>query len=59
MIGISTDLLFPPQEQAFIAQHIPEGKFIVIESLYGHDGFLLEFAQIDTAIRKFLNEVDV
>ena len=58
VIGISTDLLFPPQEQAFIAQHIPEGKFIVIESLYGHDGFLLEFAQIDTAIRKFLKEVD-
>jgi len=55
-IGISTDLLFPVQEQAFIAEHIHNGQFVVIESLYGHDGFLLEYEQIEKAIRNFVGE---
>ena len=54
VIGISSDILFPTHEQEFVAQHIPDAKCVIIESLYGHDGFLLEFAQIENEIRKFL-----
>ncbi|MFP5039768.1 homoserine O-acetyltransferase [Parasediminibacterium sp. JCM 36343] len=54
VIGISTDLLFPVQEQAFLAENIPQGKLAVIQSLYGHDGFLLEFEQIEKVIRDFI-----
>ena len=57
VIGISTDLLFPVQEQAFIAQHIPNGKHTVIESLYGHDGFLLEYEQIEKSIKEFMGDL--
>ena len=57
VIGISTDLLFPVQEQAFIAQHIPHAKHAVIESLYGHDGFLLEYEQIEKVIRDFMGDM--
>jgi homoserine O-acetyltransferase len=57
VIGISTDLLFPIQEQVFIAEHIPNGKHTVIESLYGHDGFLLEYEQIEKAIREFVERL--
>jgi homoserine O-acetyltransferase len=42
VIGISNDLLFPVKEQEFLAAHIPDAKLEVIDSVYGHDGFLLE-----------------
>lgn len=42
VIGIKSDILFPTEEQSFIATHIPRAKFVTIDSLYGHDGFLIE-----------------
>ncbi len=56
VIGISSDILFPIQEQIFIAKHIPNGKYEIIDSLYGHDGFLLEYEQIEKVINPFLGE---
>ncbi len=53
-IGIVTDILFPISEQKFIADNIPGAKFTAIDSLYGHDGFLLEFDQIQHIINQFL-----
>ncbi len=50
-IGITSDILFPVGEQKFIAENIPGAKFMQIDSLYGHDGFLLEFDQIEKIIR--------
>ncbi len=47
VIGVTTDILFPITEQQFLAAHIPNATFAAIESLYGHDGFLLEFEQIE------------
>ena len=54
VIGIENDVLFPVSEQQFIAENIPGGKFRVIQSLYGHDGFLLESEQIKKIITAFL-----
>ena len=53
-IGITTDILFPVSEQQFLASHIPNANFISINSLYGHDGFLLEFEQLQHIISQFL-----
>ncbi|GGH75531.1 homoserine O-acetyltransferase [Filimonas zeae] len=55
VIGISSDLLFPPSEQAFIAQHIPGAQLSVIDSFYGHDGFLLEYDTIIKLLTGFLD----
>jgi len=52
-VGIETDVLFPISEQEFIAQYIPGAEYKVIQSPYGHDGFLLEFEQLETLIRDF------
>ncbi len=54
VIGVSSDILFPVSEQKFIADHVPGAQYEVIESLYGHDGFLVEFEQFRELIRKFL-----
>lgn len=54
VIGIESDVLFPVVEQAFLAKEIPGASLALIKSTYGHDGFLLEFAQIENVIRGFL-----
>ena len=54
VISISSDLLFPPAEQVFLAEHITGAAYRSVSSAYGHDGFLLEFESITAAIRAFL-----
>jgi len=55
IIGISTDLLFPVEEQKFLANHIPGAVYTEISSFYGHDGFLIETKRITQEIIDFLN----
>lgn len=56
VIGIATDLLFPLEEQQYLAQYIPSSKFVAIDSFYGHDGFLIETKLIGKEIAKFLKK---
>jgi homoserine O-acetyltransferase len=53
VIGIKNDLLFPVEEQKFLARYINEGAFVEIDSFYGHDGFLLELNTLEAIISKF------
>lgn len=54
VIGVQTDGLFTISEQRELAEHIPDAELVVINSPDGHDGFLLEFEQINTHIMRFL-----
>lgn len=54
-IGIKSDILFPYSEQKYIAKKVKGAVFGLVESLYGHDGFLIEAAAITQHIDKFLN----
>lgn len=54
IISISSDLLFPPVEQQFLAAHIPGSLYRSIDSVYGHDGFLLEYEPIKKLITEWL-----
>ena len=49
-IAIDSDILFPVSEMEYIARHIPGAELEIISSIFGHDGFLLEFAQISEKI---------
>ncbi len=55
VIGISSDILFPVSEQQLLAASIPGAHLATIDSLYGHDGFLLEYEQIENLINQFLS----
>ncbi len=54
VIGVNSDVLFPITEQQFMAQHIPGAIYRELESLYGHDGFLIEIDQLTALIRDFI-----
>lgn len=56
VIGIDSDILFPLEEQVFLAKNIPNARLAVIKSIYAHDGFLIENEQIENAVRSFLDE---
>lgn len=54
VIGISSDILCPVVEQKYLAEHIPGAKLAIIDSPYGHDGFLIEGEKIRKVITEFL-----
>lgn len=54
VIGIDTDVLYPPEEQEYIARQIPGGQFALLHSHYGHDAFLVEYEKLEKMISPFL-----
>lgn len=53
IISINSDILFPPEEQEFLAKHIPEAQLKTLSSAYGHDGFLVEYKSFKQIIKEF------
>jgi homoserine O-acetyltransferase/O-succinyltransferase len=56
VIGIKSDVLYPITEQEYLQEKIPGAQLLSIASDYGHDGFLLEYEKIETALGKFIKE---
>ncbi|KAF7324894.1 AB hydrolase-1 domain-containing protein [Mycena kentingensis (nom. inval.)] len=55
VISIQSDGLFTPPEQTLLATHIPESQLVLIPSGEGHDGFLVEFEEINHAVLEYLH----
>jgi homoserine O-acetyltransferase len=53
-IGITTDILFPIAEQKFLNGQIKDSIYAEIDSEFGHDGFLVESAQLEKIINDFI-----
>jgi homoserine O-acetyltransferase/O-succinyltransferase len=56
VIGISSDLLCPIAEQKFLAKHLSKASLKIIDSSYGHDGFLIEWKKLTKAIASWLKK---
>jgi homoserine O-acetyltransferase len=58
VLGLDSDRLFPPEQQRELAAHIPGsltgGDPWVLETPYGHDGFLIEAELVGEALTKLL-----
>ncbi|MFD4506766.1 homoserine O-acetyltransferase [Streptomyces sp. NPDC058457] len=53
--GVDSDRLYPPAQQAELAALIKSAdRLRVIESPYGHDGFLIETEQVGALVRELL-----
>lgn len=47
------DILFPVVESEVLTEGIPDASLSIIDSLYGHDGFLIETEQLKIEFEKF------
>jgi homoserine O-acetyltransferase len=59
VVGIESDILFPINEQILLAENIPHADIEIIQSLYGHDGFLTEVKKLQHIFRKFYQSAAV
>lgn len=53
VVAVSSDILFPVSESEVLHQGIINSEFVEINSLYGHDGFLIETEQLKNELEKF------
>lgn len=55
VVAISSDILFPPSEHNILRENIPGAEYHLIDSDFGHDGFLIEHEKLNRIILNFLN----
>ncbi len=53
LVGISTDLLYPPAELETIASEMRDAELAVLEAPQGHDAFLIEQEAINRQVASF------
>ncbi|MFJ5966638.1 homoserine O-acetyltransferase [Streptomyces sp. NPDC093060] len=54
--GVDSDRLYPLVQQAELAARIPSADHLrVVDSPYGHDGFLIETGQVGALVRELLD----
>ena len=54
VVSISSDILFPPADHDIMVRNIPQVVYRTINSPFGHDGFLVEYEQLDSIIKEFI-----
>ena len=53
-IGVSSDIRYPTHEQKELAALIPGARYAEIDSVHGHDAFLIEFGQLNELVKRHL-----
>ncbi|MCL2562244.1 MAG: homoserine O-acetyltransferase [Rikenellaceae bacterium] len=56
VVGITTDIIFPVEEQRFLCDRIHGARLEILESEFGHDGFLVEHDKLNTIIKPFIEK---
>lgn len=55
VVAITSDIIFPIEDHQIMVDNIPDVRFEVIDSDFGHDGFLIEYEKLDKIIQSFLH----
>lgn len=53
IIGIDTDILYPPNEQEELAELIPNAQLHWLNSPHGHDAFLINMTELNQSVLEF------
>jgi homoserine O-acetyltransferase len=48
--------LFTVEEQKYLAKNIKNAEYREIDSIFGHDGFLIEHQQLTEIVKPFLEK---
>ena len=56
VVAITSDILFPPSDHIVMVKNIPDVEYHIIDSDFGHDGFLVEHKQLNNIILSFLDK---
>jgi homoserine O-acetyltransferase len=54
IVGITSDILFTVEEQKYLVRNIKNAEYREIDSIFGHDGFLIEHQQLTAIVKPFL-----
>lgn len=58
VMAMTSDILYPPADSMKLQQMIPDSSYTWVETQQGHDGFLLEYDQVGTAVSNMLTALD-
>ena len=56
VVGITTDIIFTPAEMRRLHGQIPGSRYCEIDSPFAHDGFLVEYEQLNALLLPFMTE---
>lgn len=56
VVGITSDIIFTPKEMRELQSMITDSRYFEIDSPFGHDGFLVEYEQLNNILIPFMNE---
>lgn len=57
VVSVSSDALYPPEEQQALAALLPNADYEILESCHGHDGFLIETDALSQLIADFRRRI--
>ncbi|MDZ8139520.1 MAG: homoserine O-acetyltransferase [Nostoc sp. DedQUE04] len=58
VVGIDSDILYPPVEQQELANLIPNAQLAWLNSTHGHDAFLIDMAALNQLLISFRQSLD-
>ena len=56
VVGITSDIVLPVAEQIFLYRHIPHSSLYLLNSDFGHDGFLVEADALNEILKPFIDK---
>jgi len=57
ILSITTDLLYPKEEQEELQQKLPNARILYLDEPYGHDAFLIDVEGVSRMVREFLDAI--
>ncbi len=56
VVSVESDILYPPHEQQWLAEQLPNASYRSLASPHGHDGFLIDTEALSILIKEFREE---
>lgn len=53
VVTVSSDALYPPADQLDMYRELPDAEYVPMQSSHGHDGFLIDAAQLAPHVANF------